>query len=77
MRLLHTWVSPPLWLPHASNTLQFAWEVEGAEGWWRQRAGSRDPSVVGFWDRLAPLLESRSRRHYAAPADLETLADVL
>jgi hypothetical protein len=73
LRLLHEWVSPPVLLEHGSNTLVVVWGVDGPDGWWRARAGGRDPGVIGFWERLTPLLEVRRRRHLAEAADLDRL----
>ena len=78
MTLVHTLVSPPLWLEDESNTLQFLWSVTGAAGVWGSYFASRSDESVErwWWQEAAPLLESRVRRVLAAADDVAGLCDV-
>lgn len=78
LTLRHRLVSPPLWLPDASNRLLFVWTAQGAAGVWASKfAGRTDPALAEWWEREAEaLIESRTRAVYADPDDVAALGDV-
>jgi hypothetical protein len=78
MTLRHQLVSPPYWLPDASNRLLFVWTVEGPAGVWRMKhTGRQDADLAAWWGReAAELVESRTRAICADPAEIARLTDV-
>jgi hypothetical protein len=76
------WISPPVALIDATNTVWVLWEVPDVGAWWNMRFQSgADPSVAEFWLAVDLLCEKRDR-HYlidgrstaslAQPQDLGT-----
>ncbi len=77
MTLVHRWVAPPMWLKEQSNTLYIIWTVQGARAWWQASfLGRRNPQVSGFWEEVAPMIESRHRSFLSDVADVESLCNV-
>nr|WP_116332097.1 hypothetical protein [Cupriavidus taiwanensis] len=66
LTLLHRWISPPVALPDAPNTLWLLWQVADAPGYYAMRAGIDGPAIA-FWSTVGSLCESR-RRHVMAAA---------
>jgi hypothetical protein len=76
MVLLHSLVSPPLWLDDGANRLLFLWSlVDAAAVWRKNELGRRDPEVQGWWTEVDRLAASRRRDTLADPADFARLAD--
>jgi hypothetical protein len=61
MRLEHAWLTPPVPLKDAPNSLIFIWSVPDAPAWWRMRHGAYDPKVSAFWRDAAPMILDRRR----------------
>lgn len=77
MSLHQVLLSPPVWFPDRSNTLNFTWQLDSPEAWWQMTWQSRhDTAIVGWWDTQRELILSRSRIMAAAPADIDGLCDV-
>lgn len=68
LTLLQRWVSPPVALVDAPNTLWLLWQVPDAPAYYAMRAAA-DASVVAFWSAVDQLCERR-RRHVMADAAL-------
>lgn len=66
LALLHRWVSPPVALQDAPNTLWLLWQVPDAPAYYAMRAGI-DGSALAFWSTVGSLCQSR-RRHVMAAA---------
>lgn len=68
MTQVRSWVSPPVAVVGAPNTLWVLWEVVDIGGWWnmRSRAGA-DPALVSYWAEVDRLCTSRDR-HYLTDA---------
>jgi hypothetical protein len=78
MQLEHTWVSPPVWLRHHTNTLSIVWSVEGArEVWATFIAGRLNESLVSWWWMdAAALVQTRTRRIMSEAGRIAELNDV-
>lgn len=64
MSLRSTWISPPVALTNATNSLWVMWEVPDVGAWWNMRFQSgADPSVASYWKAVDELCVSR-QRHY-------------
>ncbi|MES2290785.1 MAG: hypothetical protein V4530_13710 [Pseudomonadota bacterium] len=75
LTLVHSLVSPPLWLDDDSNMLFFLWSLPDAKAFWRKNElGRRDPAVHDWWAQVDRLTMSRDRRTLADPADFDRLA---
>lgn len=71
MHLERTLVSPPLWLYDQSNTLEFVWTLDGAEGFWKVVPQARlDAAVRDWWASVDALIERRERYICADVEDL-------
>jgi len=69
MRLEAEWVSPPLALQDASNTLWLLWQLADLGAWWSMRAQAAvDPAVAALWQQVDGLCRTR-RRHTLGEAD--------
>lgn len=66
LTLLHRWISPPVALPDAPNTLWLLWQVPDAPAYYAMRAGIDGPALA-FWSMVGSLCESR-RRHVMTAA---------
>ncbi len=66
LALLQRWVSPPVALEDAPNTLWLLWQVADAPAYYAMRA-SIDAPVLAFWSTVDTLCEAR-RRHVMADA---------
>lgn len=68
------WISPPVALPDATNTLWVMWEVPDVGAWWNMRFQSgADPSVAAYWEAVDGLCSNR-RRHYLVDGQPASLA---
>lgn len=68
MQLAAQWLSPPVALPDAPNTLWLLWQLPDLGAWWAMRAqAAMDPSVTALWQQVDALCQSR-RRHVLAEA---------
>lgn len=61
MTLVHAWMTPPVALEDAPNSLIFVWSVPDPAAWWRMRYGAYDPNVSAFWQDTAYLVLTRRR----------------
>jgi len=76
MELVHSLVSPPLWLDDGANLLMFLWRLPDVEAFWRKNdLGRRDPAVRDWWAKVDRLAASRRRDTLADPGDFARLAD--
>lgn len=76
MQLAAQWVSPPLALADAPNTLWLLWQLPDLGAWWAMRAqAARDPAVTALWQQVDALCQSR-RRHVLAEADAPLLQEL-
>ena len=66
LTLLHRWVSPPVAIEDAPNTLRLLWQVADAPAYYAMRA-SIDASAIAFWSEVDALCETR-RRHVMSDA---------
>ena len=66
LALLQRWVSPPVALDDAPNTLWLLWQVADAPAYYTMRAGIEAP-VIAFWAEVDTLCEIR-RRHVMTDA---------
>lgn len=66
LALLQRWVSPPVALEDAPNTLWLLWQVPDAPAYYTMRA-SIDAPALAFWSTVDTLCEAR-RRHVMADA---------
>lgn len=74
MELVHSLVSPPLWLDDGANLLLFLWRLPDADAVWRKNnLGRRDPEIHAWWATVDRLAASRRRDTLADPADFATL----
>ncbi len=64
--LLHRWMSPPVAIEDAPNTLRLLWQVADAPTYYAMRSGI-DASAIGFWSEVDALCEMR-RRHVMSDA---------
>ncbi|UDM53493.1 hypothetical protein [Cupriavidus sp. MP-37] len=69
LALVQRWVSPPVALEDAPNTLWLLWQVPDAPAYYAMRAGIDGPALA-FWSAVGSLIESR-RRHVMAAATSE------
>ena len=70
-------VSPPVWMDDEPNVVTAIWSAAGPAGWWRAAIDARyDPESAGWWERMAPLVLTRTRSSAAAATDVEALCDV-
>jgi hypothetical protein len=77
MTLVHSWVTPPLWLDDQPNTLFIVWSVKGAPAWWQMSFQSRrDPEVTAWWEEAQTMMISRHRSFLGDVADIASLTDV-
>jgi hypothetical protein len=77
MTLVHSWVTPPLWLKEQSNTLYIIWSVQGARSWGQMSfVGRRDPAVAGWWEEAEAMIEHRRRCFLSDVSELESLSHV-
>lgn len=67
MKLLHTWVTPPVELADGGTRVLLVWQLDGVEGFWSVRT-QRDPDVASWWQECERFVVSRTRR-MAAEAD--------
>ena len=64
LKLIHTWLTPPLELEEGSNQLILVWTLDGPEGFWGMRARSgSDPDLVAWWRETDRYLTGRRRRY--------------
>lgn len=69
MTLGAEWVSPPLALHDAPNTLWLLWQLADTGAWWSMRAqAALDPTVSALWQQVDGLCLSR-RRHTLGDAN--------
>lgn len=66
LALLQRWVSPPVALEDAPNTLWLLWQVADAPAYYAMRA-SIDAPALAFWSTVSTLCDTR-RRHVMADA---------
>ncbi|MBP0619206.1 hypothetical protein [Cupriavidus consociatus] len=66
LALLERWVSPPVALEDAPNTLWLLWQVADAPAYYTMRA-SIDAPALAFWSTVNTLCDTR-RRHVMADA---------
>ena len=66
LALVQRWVSPPVALDDAPNTLWLLWQVADAPAYYAMRAGIEAP-VIAFWSEVDTLCEVR-RRHVMTSA---------
>ena len=72
-----TWISPPIALSDAPNTLWVMWEVPDVGALWNMRFQSgADPSVTIFWEAADALCLKRER-HYLIDGKAAHLAQAL
>nr|WP_116339807.1 hypothetical protein [Cupriavidus taiwanensis] len=69
LTLLQRWVSPPVALADAPNTLWLLWQVPDAPAYYAMRAGIDGPALA-FWSTLGSLCQSRRRHVMAAATNL-------
>lgn len=76
MTLVHSLVSPPLWLEDDSNMLCFLWRLPDAAAFWQKNElGRRSADVHQWWAEVDRLTLSRTRHTLADPVDFDRLAD--
>jgi hypothetical protein len=68
MKLLHTWVSPPVELASGGTRVLIVWRLAGVPGFWRMRAQS-DPAALDAWWRSCERFAVSRTRRFAADAD--------
>jgi hypothetical protein len=68
LKLLHTWVTPPIELAAGGTRVVLVWQLEGVEGFWRMRAQS-DPAPLDAWWRSCERFAVSRTRRFAAEAD--------
>jgi hypothetical protein len=61
LTLLHRWLSPPVAVDDAPNTLWLLWQLPDAPAYYRMRS-TAGADVVAFWSALDQLCRQR-RRH--------------
>lgn len=61
MTLEHAWMTPPVTLEDAPNSLLFVWSVPDPPAWWRMRYGAYEPKVSAFWLDTAHMVVARRR----------------
>ncbi|MFJ4292931.1 hypothetical protein ACIP1U_24620 [Cupriavidus sp. NPDC089707] len=66
LALLQRWVSPPVALKDAPNTLWLLWQVADAPAYYAMRASIEAPALA-FWSTVDTLCDTR-RRHVMADA---------
>ncbi len=66
LTLLNRWVSPPVALTDAPNTLWLLWQVPDAASYYTMR-GTAGPEVAQFWQAVDGLCQTR-RRHILGEA---------
>ncbi len=67
LKLVGSWIAPPMEMQGESNTLIVMWGIEGLDGFWKQRKGSsQDPLVRGWWEKMSPAIAGRTRRFLEA-----------
>ena len=69
LALVHRWVSPPVALEDAPNTLWLLWQVPDAPAYYAMRAAIDGPALA-FWSTVGSLSESRRRHVMAAAANV-------
>ncbi|WP_170304667.1 hypothetical protein [Croceicoccus estronivorus] len=75
MTLVHSLVSPPLWLDDGANRLFFLWSLADAEAFWaKNNLGRRDPDVHELWAELDCRVASRRRDTMADQTCFDVLA---
>jgi hypothetical protein len=68
LRLLHTWVTPPVELAGITTRVVLVWQIDGLEGFWAMRSQNSSPEVEAWWRDCERFIVSRTRR-YAVEAD--------
>ncbi len=67
MKLVGSWVTPPLELEGESNSVFILWAMDGVAGFWAARKGSgADPKVQAWWEKAEPWQVSRTRKFLQA-----------
>ena len=61
MTLEHAWMTPPVILTDAPNSLVFILSVPDAAAWWKMRYGAYEPKVSAFWLDTAHMVLARRR----------------
>ncbi|GAB3625919.1 hypothetical protein PTE30175_01083 [Pandoraea terrae] len=67
LTLLNRWVSPPVGVPDAPNTLWLLWQLPGVMAYYGMR-GAAGPEVIAFWSAVDGLCHRRCR-HVLTDAD--------
>ena len=62
LKLVGSWIAPPLELQGESNTFVVLWAMDGVEGFWNQRKGAQTPAVRAWWEKAEAWQVSRTRR---------------
>ena len=62
MRLLHTWVTPPVELEMDGTQVVLVWQLDGVAGFWTMRSQSNSPEIAEWWRSCEPFVVSRTRR---------------
>ena len=68
MRLLHTWVTPPVELETGGTKVVLVWQLDGVSGFWTMRSQNGGPETAAWWQNCEQFVVSRTRR-YAVEAD--------
>ncbi len=68
MRLLHTWVTPPVELETGGTKVVLVWQLDGVPGFWTMRSQNSAPETAAWWQNCERFVVSRTRR-YAVEAD--------
>ena len=62
MQYVGSWITPPVELQDQSNDFIALFSMDGPEGFWKARAGSRSEQVLSWWERAASMQVSRQRK---------------
>ena len=77
MTLREVLVSPPIWFDDRSNTVTITWSLPHPRAWWEMTwKGRPDSSLGAWWDRVATLIDERTRSVAAAADDVDGLGVV-
>ncbi len=68
LTLLHRWISPPVAIEDAPNTLWLLWQVADAPAYYAMRAGIDAPALA-FWSEVDAMCDTR-RRHVMSDATM-------
>ena len=74
LRLIHTWVTPPVEVDGVPTTVVLVWQIDGVAGFWGMRSQNGSPEVAAWWRDCEQFVVSRTRRYAVEAAAMPGFA---